>query len=77
MGRLIEDLMFRVEFDQRYVKWVPYDGVGRSVRNGVELYRARIWAARGGGMFRSRPHSNPQLKPGEIDWARIGEEGAR
>src|SRR5262245_35632134 len=31
VGRLVEDLMFQGGVDQRHVRWVPYDGVGREV----------------------------------------------
>ena len=32
VGRLVEDLMFQGGVGQKYVRWVPFDGVGRSVR---------------------------------------------
>src|SRR4030081_2087225 len=34
VGRLIEDLMLQGSVDQSHVRWVEYDGVGRTVRNG-------------------------------------------
>ncbi len=34
VGRLVEDLMYQGGVDQRHVRWVKYDGVGREVRNG-------------------------------------------
>ena len=37
VGRLLEDLMFQGGVDQRHVRWVPYDGVGREVRNGLNF----------------------------------------
>src|SRR3954447_5901482 len=37
LGRLIEDLMNQGGVDQRHVRWVPYDGVGRAVRNGLNF----------------------------------------
>src|SRR3954468_20722716 len=33
VGRLVEDLMLQGGVSQKYVRWVPYDGVGRTVRN--------------------------------------------
>src|SRR5580693_3195651 len=33
VGRLIEDLMFQGGVNLNHVRWVPYDGVGRNVRN--------------------------------------------
>src|ERR1700731_4026196 len=37
VGRLIEDLMYQGGVDQSLVRWVEYDGVGRSVRNGLNF----------------------------------------
>ena len=34
VGRLIQDLMYQGGVDQSLVRWVEYDGIGRSVRNG-------------------------------------------
>src|ERR1700694_1563741 len=35
VGRLIQDLIYQGGVDQSYIVWVPYDGVGRAVRNGL------------------------------------------
>src|ERR1700681_2588962 len=35
VGRLIEDLMLQGGVSQKYVRWAQFDGVGRSVRNGL------------------------------------------
>src|SRR5947208_4469304 len=37
VGRLLEDLIFQGGVDQSYVSWLPYDGVGRGVRNGLNF----------------------------------------
>src|SRR5207237_9409596 len=37
IGRLVQDLIYQGGVDQSHVKWVPYDGVGRNVRNGVNV----------------------------------------
>ena len=37
IGRLVEDLMLTGGLDTTYVRWVPYDGIGRSVRNGLNF----------------------------------------
>ena len=34
VGRLIQDLIYQGGVDQSHVRWVKYDGVGRSVRSG-------------------------------------------
>jgi 2-dehydro-3-deoxygluconokinase len=78
VGRLVEDLMFQGGVDQRHVRWVPYDGVGREARNGLN-FTERGFGVRGALGCSDRGHTAAsQLKPGDIDWDRIfGEEGAQ
>src|ERR671936_3190806 len=35
VGRLVQDLIYQGGVDQPYVRWVPFDGIGRTVRNGL------------------------------------------
>src|SRR5881296_4025602 len=35
VGRLLEDFILQGGVDTQFVKWVSYDGVGRTVRNGL------------------------------------------
>src|ERR1700728_4969944 len=37
VGRLVEDLILQGGVDPRYVRWVPYDGVGEAARNGLNF----------------------------------------
>ncbi|MHC4193938.1 MAG: PfkB family carbohydrate kinase, partial [Planctomycetota bacterium] len=37
VGRLLEDLMYQGGVSMEYVKWVPYDGIGRKVRVGLNF----------------------------------------
>src|SRR5947209_8869106 len=37
IGRLVQDLIYQGGVDQSHVRWVPYDGVGRAVRNGLNF----------------------------------------
>jgi 2-dehydro-3-deoxygluconokinase len=78
IGRLVEDLMFQGGVDQRYVQWVPYDGVGRSVRNGLN-FTERGFGVRAAVGCSDRGHTAvSQLKPGQVDWSQIfGKEGVR
>src|SRR5271154_6724680 len=46
IGRLIEDLIFQGGVDTSLVRWAPYDGIGRSVRNGLN-FTERGFGARG------------------------------
>ena len=37
VGRLVEDFMLEGGVDTSLIKWVPYDGIGRTVRNGLNF----------------------------------------
>jgi 2-dehydro-3-deoxygluconokinase len=78
IGRLIEDLMLQGGVSQRHVRWVPFDGVGRAVRNGLN-FTERGFGIRAALGCSDRGHTAvSQLKSGDIDWGRIfSEEGAR
>jgi len=78
VGRLIEDLMLQGGVDQGYVRWLPCDGVGRTVRNGLN-FTERGFGLRGAVGCSDRGHTAAsQLQPGQIDWETIfGRNGAR
>src|SRR6476620_1908080 len=78
IGSLVEDLMYQGGVDQSHVRWVPYDGVGRTVRNGLN-FTERGFGVRPALGCSDRGHTAvSQLKPGEIDWNEIfGKQGAR
>ncbi|MGP0051376.1 MAG: sugar kinase, partial [Solirubrobacteraceae bacterium] len=78
VGRLVEDLVLQGGVDTSHVRWLPYDGVGRTVRNGLN-FTERGFGVRGAVGCSDRGHTAvSQLTPGEIDWASIlGREGAR
>jgi 2-dehydro-3-deoxygluconokinase len=78
IGRLVEDLMFQGGVSQKYVRWAPFDGVGRSVRNGLN-FTERGFGIRAALGCSDRGHTAvSQMKPGEIDWTQIfSKDGAR
>lgn len=78
VGRLVEDLMLQGGVSQKYVRWIPFDGVGRSVRNGLN-FTERGFGIRAGVGCSDRGHTAvSQLKPGDIDWDLIfSKDGAR
>lgn len=78
VGRLVEDLMLQGGVSQKYVRWVPYDGIGRTVRNGLN-FTERGFGIRAAVGCSDRGHTAvSQLKPGEIDWQQIfAKDGAR
>lgn len=78
VGRLIEDLMLQGGVDTRFVKWVESDGVGRTVRNGLN-FTERGFGIRGAVGNNDRGNTaTMQMQPGDIDWDYIfGEVGVR
>jgi 2-dehydro-3-deoxygluconokinase len=78
VGRLIEDLILQGGVDTSHVVWVPYDGIGRTVRNGLN-FTERGFGLRGAVGCSDRGHTAvSQIRPGAIDWDKIiGREGAR
>jgi 2-dehydro-3-deoxygluconokinase len=78
VGRLVQDLIYQGGVDQSHLKWVKYDGVGRSVRNGLN-FTERGYGVRAAAGCSDRGHTAvSQLLPGDIDWDQIfGAEGAR
>jgi 2-dehydro-3-deoxygluconokinase len=78
VGRLVQDLIYQGGVDQSHLKWVKFDGVGRTVRNGLN-FTERGFGVRGAAGCSDRGHTAvSQLKPGDIDWEQVfAREGAR
>ena len=78
VGRLLEDFILQGGVDTDFIKWVPFDGVGRTVRNGLN-FTERGYGVRGAVGIPDRGNSAAsQLKPGDFDWDHIfGKVGAR
>jgi 2-dehydro-3-deoxygluconokinase len=77
VGRLVQDLMYQGGVDQSYVRWVTDDGVGRTVRNGLN-FTERGFGMRGAVGCSDRGHTAVgQLAPGMIDWDRLFSDGVR
>jgi 2-dehydro-3-deoxygluconokinase len=78
VGRLVEDFILQGGVDVSHLKWVKYDGVGRTVRNGLN-FTERGFGLRAALGCSDRGHTAAsQLKPGDVDWDEIfGKEGAR
>lgn len=68
VGRLVEDFILQGGVDTSFIKWVPYDGTGRKVRNGLN-FTERGFGIRGASGVSDRGNTAvSQLKPGDIDW---------
>ena len=71
VGRLVEDFILQGGVDTRFIKWVPYDGIGRTVRNGLNFVE-RGFGCRGAKSCSDRGNTAvSQLKAGDIDWDEI------
>ncbi|MBT9329877.1 sugar kinase [Paracidobacterium acidisoli] len=78
VGRLVEDMMLQGGVDTSMVRWAPYDGVGRTVRNGLN-FTERGFGVRAAAGCSDRGHTAiSQTKSGDFDWEEIfGAQGAR
>ncbi|MEP3478963.1 MAG: sugar kinase [Fuerstiella sp.] len=78
VGRLVENFILQGGVDTSMIRWMPYDGIGRTVRNGLN-FTERGFGIRGALGTSDRGHTAAsQLKSGDIDWDHIfGERGVR
>jgi 2-dehydro-3-deoxygluconokinase len=78
IGRLVEDLILQGGVDTAWIKWLPYDGVGRAARNGLN-FTERGFGVRGAIGCSDRGHTAAAaMSAGDIDWDRVfGTAGAR
>ena len=78
VGRLVQDLIYQGGVDQSLIRWVEYDSVGRTVRNGLN-FTERGFGVRPALGCSDRGHTAiSQVTPGDFDWDKIfGAQGAR
>ena len=68
VGRLVEDFMLQGGVDTSLIQWRKYDGIGRTVRNGLN-FTERGYGVRGAVGVSDRGNTAAsQLKAGDIDW---------
>lgn len=68
VGRLVEDFMLQGGVDTSLIQWRKYDGIGRTVRNGLN-FTERGYGVRGAVGVSDRGNTAAsQLKAGAIDW---------
>jgi 2-dehydro-3-deoxygluconokinase len=71
VGRLVEDLILQGGVDTSYLRWVRYDGLGRTVRNGLN-FTERGFGVRGAVGVSDRGHTAAsQLRAGDVDWEHL------
>ncbi|MBU61431.1 MAG: sugar kinase [Opitutae bacterium] len=78
IGRLIEDFILQGGVDTDLIRWAPFDGIGRDVRNGIN-FTERGYGLRGAAGTSDRGNTAAsQMKPGDVDWEEIfGKQGVR
>jgi len=78
VGRLLEDLIYQGGVSMEYVKWVPYEGIGRKVRVGLNFTESGFGVRAARGCSDRANSAASQLKKGDIDWEKIfGKDGVR
>ncbi|WP_127500377.1 sugar kinase [Actinoplanes solisilvae] len=78
IGRLIENLIMQGGVDTSLIRWEKYDGIGRTVRNGLN-FTERGFGVRGAVGVSDRANTAiANLGPGTIDWDDLfGRRGVR
>jgi 2-dehydro-3-deoxygluconokinase len=78
VGHLVEDFIMQGGVATDFIRWRTDDGIGRSVRNGLN-FTERGFGIRGAVGVPDRGNTAAsQLKPGDFDWERIfGKLGVR
>lgn len=79
VGRLVEDFILQGGVDTSLIRWVPYDGVGRTVRNGLNFTERGYGVRAAAGCSDRGNTAISQVKSGDFDWETIfgAENGAR
>jgi 2-dehydro-3-deoxygluconokinase len=71
VGHLIEDFIMQGGVNTDFLLWRPDDGIGRSVRNGLN-FTERGFGIRGAVGVPDRGNTAAsQLKPGDVDWEHL------
>ena len=78
VGHLIEDCIMQGGVATDFIHWRPDDGIGRSVRNGLN-FTERGFGIRGAVGVPDRGNTAAsQMKPGDVDWDHLfGRLGVR
>jgi 2-dehydro-3-deoxygluconokinase len=78
IGRLLEDMMLQGGVDLSHVQWIPFDGIGRSARVGLNFTEKGFGVRAAVGCSDRANSAAAQMKKGDINWKKIfQEEGAR
>ncbi len=71
IGQLLEDLILQGGVDTSLIRWAPYDGIGRTVRNGLN-FTERGFGVRAAVGCSDRGHTAiATSQPNDFDWQNI------
>lgn len=68
LGRLLEDLILQGGVDSSLIRWTKYDGIGKSVRNGLNFTERGFGVRAAIGCSDRGNTAVSQMKPGDVDW---------
>jgi len=71
VGRLVEDFVLQGGVDTSLIRWFPYDGVGRTVRNGLNFTERGFGVRAAAGCSDRGNTAVSQTKRGDFDWEEI------
>ncbi len=71
IGRLLEDFILQGGVDPSLIRWVPYDGIGRTVRNGLNFTERGFGVRAAVGCSDRGNTAISHSKPGDFDWETI------
>jgi 2-dehydro-3-deoxygluconokinase len=78
VGHLLEDFMMQGGVDLSHVKWLPFDGIGRNARVGLNFTEKGYGIRPAVGCSDRAGSAASQLKPGDVDWKKLfATEGVR
>ena len=71
IGQLLEDLILQGGVDTSLIRWVPYDGIGRTVRNGLNFTERGFGVRAAVGCSDRGNTAIANSQPGDFDWQHI------
>jgi 2-dehydro-3-deoxygluconokinase len=78
IGRLLEDLLYQGGVSPEYVKWIPFDGIGRKSRIGLNFTERGCGVRAAVGCSDRANSAASQIKKDDFDWEKIfGQDGIR
>ncbi len=71
IGQLLEDLILQGGVDTSLIRWVPYDGIGRTVRNGLNFTERGFGVRAAVGCSDRGNTAIANSQPRDFDWQHI------